>query len=101
MSVRDTCLAADRHRGLHLAPRADRDWFLTIAIRPPGPSLTQPGMLISMNKGLLYLCITIGGIIGGYIPVLFGAGGLSLISIVGSTIGGFAGIWLAYRIDNG
>jgi uncharacterized protein YcfJ len=54
-----------------------------------------------MNKGLLYLCITIGGIIGGYIPVLFGAGGLSLISIVGSTIGGFAGIWLAYRIDNG
>jgi hypothetical protein len=54
-----------------------------------------------MNKGLLYLCITIGGIVGGYIPVLFGAGGLSLISILGGTIGSFFGIWLAYKIDNG
>jgi hypothetical protein len=54
-----------------------------------------------MNKGLLYLCITIGGIVGGYIPVLLGAGGLSMISILGSAVGGFAGIWLAYRIDNG
>ena len=54
-----------------------------------------------MNKGLLYLCITIGGLIGGYIPVLFGAGGLSFISIFGSAVGGFAWIWLAYRLDNG
>jgi hypothetical protein len=58
-------------------------------------------MLITVNKGLLYLCITIGGLIGGYLPVLFGASGLSLISIFGSAIGGFAGIWVAYRLDNG
>jgi hypothetical protein len=54
-----------------------------------------------MNKGMLYLCINIGGMIGGYLPVLFGAGGLSAISILGSGIGGLLGIWVAYKLENG
>jgi hypothetical protein len=54
-----------------------------------------------MNKGLLYLCITIGGLVGGYLPVLFGAGGLSAVSILGSGVGSVLGIWVAYRLDNG
>jgi hypothetical protein len=53
-----------------------------------------------MNKGLLYLCITVGGIIGSYIPVLFGASGLSLISILGGAIGSFAGIWAAIKLND-
>ena len=52
-----------------------------------------------MSKGLMYFCITVGGAIGGYIPVLFGAGGLSFISIVGGAIGGLAGIWAAVKLN--
>jgi hypothetical protein len=39
------------------------------------------------------------GIIGAYVPVLFGDTGLlSGWSILGSTIGGFFGIWVGYKI---
>lgn len=47
----------------------------------------------------MYLFVTIGGIIGAYVPVLFGADGLSAWSIIGSTIGGFVGIYAAYKIS--
>jgi len=52
-----------------------------------------------MNKTMMYLFISIGGGIGAYIPVLFGADGFSVWSVVGSTIGGLAGIWAAYKIS--
>lgn len=51
-----------------------------------------------MNKGLMYLLITVGGLVGGWIPVLFGTSTFSAWSIVGSTIGGFAGIYAAYKL---
>jgi hypothetical protein len=55
-----------------------------------------------MNKGMLYLWITIGGIVGSYLPViLFHVSGLSAISIVGGVIGGLAGIWVAIKLDDG
>lgn len=47
----------------------------------------------------MYLFITIGGAIGGYIPVLFGAGGLSAWSILGSTLGGLFGIYAAVKVS--
>lgn len=48
-----------------------------------------------MNKRLLLLMATIGGIVGGYLPVLFGDNDpLSGWSILGGTIGGIIGIWL-------
>lgn len=41
------------------------------------------------------LTATIGGVIGGYVPVLFGDSELlDGWSILGGMIGGFAGIWL-------
>jgi hypothetical protein len=52
-----------------------------------------------MNKAMVYLFIGIGGGIGAYIPVLFGADGFSLWSVLGSTIGGLAGIWAAVKIS--
>jgi hypothetical protein len=52
-----------------------------------------------MNKMIMYIFITVGGLIGAYIPSLFGADGFSVWSIVGSTIGGFVGIWFAYKIS--
>lgn len=50
-----------------------------------------------MTKGTLYLGATVGGLIGGYLPVLFGADGFSAWSILGSVIGGLFGIWVVYK----
>ena len=53
-----------------------------------------------MNKTLLYLCITLGGGIGGYVPVLFGASGFSAWTVVTSTIGSVIGIFFASRLSD-
>jgi hypothetical protein len=52
-----------------------------------------------MNKTIMYLFITIGGGIGAYLPTLFGADGLSLWSVLGSTVGGLLGIWAAVKVS--
>lgn len=43
--------------------------------------------------------MTIGSIIGGYVPSLWDANLFSLSSIIFTAIGGFAGIWLGYKIS--
>lgn len=53
-----------------------------------------------MNKGLVYLLLSIGGIIGSYVPVLLGQDAFSLASIIGGLVGGIAGIWLAVKVSN-
>lgn len=55
---------------------------------------------IDMNKKLLLLMATIGGIAGAYVPVLFGDS--SLLDgwmILTSTIGGLLGIWAGVKIS--
>lgn len=53
-----------------------------------------------MTKGIVYLLVFVGGLIGSYIPVWLGLGdGLfSVWGIIGGLIGSFAGIWVAYKI---
>ncbi|AHB42080.1 hypothetical protein RAAC3_TM7C00001G0215 [Candidatus Saccharibacteria bacterium RAAC3_TM7_1] len=52
-----------------------------------------------MNKSAILLFATIFGIAGAYVPVLFGDSNLlDGWSVLGSTIGGFFGIWLAVWI---
>ncbi|MBP6962662.1 hypothetical protein KBB49_03950 [Candidatus Saccharibacteria bacterium] len=54
-----------------------------------------------MNKTMLYLFITIGGGIGGYLPVLLGDSSMfSGWSILGSTIGSIVGIFVAKRLSD-
>ena len=49
-----------------------------------------------MNKSVILLLAGVFGTVGAYVPVLFGDNDfLSGWSILGSTIGGFFGIWLA------
>ena len=49
-----------------------------------------------MNKSVILLFATVFGVIGAYVPVLFGDNDmLSGWSILGSTVGGIFGIWLA------
>ena len=51
-----------------------------------------------VRKGPTYTGGFVGGTIGSFIPTLWGAGQLSLPSVAFFMIGGFVGIWLAYRL---
>lgn len=42
----------------------------------------------------------IGSTLGGYLPVLFGVPSFSITAVVGSLIGGLAGIWLAVKFTS-
>lgn len=52
------------------------------------------------KKTLVFLAMTVGSIIGGYIPTLFGASFISLTSVLFSGIGGIFGIWIGYKLSN-
>ncbi|MCX6703454.1 MAG: hypothetical protein NTV02_02075 [Candidatus Zambryskibacteria bacterium] len=51
------------------------------------------------SKKIIFLTMTVGGYVGSYIPALWGTGEFSFASIIFSAIGGFAGIWLGYKIS--
>jgi hypothetical protein len=50
------------------------------------------------RKSFFYLGATLGSVIGGYVPTLWGAGDFSGWSIVLGTVGGLLGVWAAYRL---
>ncbi|HSX41368.1 MAG TPA: hypothetical protein VLF21_01905 [Candidatus Saccharimonadales bacterium] len=51
-----------------------------------------------MNKSAIWVGAGVGGVVGGYIPSLWHADFLSPASILGSTVGGLAGIWVIYKL---
>ena len=52
-----------------------------------------------MGRSGIGLCGGFGTIVGGYVPVLWGAGSFSLVSVLFSFVGGVAGVWLAVRFS--
>jgi hypothetical protein len=53
-----------------------------------------------MEKLFIYGGITLGGIIGSYIPIwLFKADPIGAISIIGGLIGGLAGLYFGYKAN--
>jgi len=52
-----------------------------------------------MNKKVLWMCMAAGSTIGGYLPTFIGQGSFSVASIVGSFVGGVAGVFAARSID--
>jgi hypothetical protein len=52
-----------------------------------------------MSKKAIYFGMMIGSTIGGFVPALWHASLFSMSSIVLSTVGGIAGIWVAYRLS--
>ena len=50
------------------------------------------------TKTLVWIGMIAGSAIGGYLPLLWGGHLLSFSSLVLSTLGGMAGIWLGYRL---
>lgn len=60
-----------------------------------GVEWTEDGV---MSKGPTYVGGFAGSLVGSFIPSLWGAGQLSMSSIAFFMIGGFVGIWVAYRL---
>lgn len=51
------------------------------------------------TKAFVWIFLTIGSIIGGYIPTFFGSSALSMASLFWSSIGALIGIWLGIKIS--
>lgn len=50
------------------------------------------------TKSLVFIFMTIGSIVGGYVPVLWGADTFSMSSIVFSSIFAIVGIFVGFKI---
>jgi hypothetical protein len=51
-----------------------------------------------MGRSAIMMCATFGTLIGGFIPMMWGASGLGLQSLLFSGVGGVAGLWAGLRI---
>jgi hypothetical protein len=52
-------------------------------------------------KFMIYLGASVGGVVGGYIPVwLWHAGTFSLWSVIGGIVGTVIGIWAGYKFSD-
>ena len=49
------------------------------------------------KKALVWIGLTIGSAVGGYLPALWGGGVIPFSSVVLSAVGGIVGIWVGYR----
>ncbi len=59
-------------------------------------------MMVLMDaKKAVMLGMTIGTMVGGYLPSFFGASIFSPVSLLGNVLGGLLGIFIAYRLVNG
>lgn len=50
------------------------------------------------RKTVIMIAMVVGSLTGGFVASLFGASAFSFASLIGSTIGGIAGIWIAFKI---
>jgi hypothetical protein len=54
-----------------------------------------------MGRSVIGLSAGFGGLVGGYVPELWGASGFSLGAILFSLLGAAAGIWFGVRVSDG
>ena len=52
-----------------------------------------------MDRKILWICMLVGSTIGGYLPTLVGYSSFGAVSLIGSGLGGVAGVFAAARID--
>ncbi len=52
------------------------------------------------RKHLIYIFMTIGSAIGGYVPMLWGDSVFSMSSVLLTAVGGILGIWLGFKIGS-
>jgi len=51
------------------------------------------------SKSLIMIGLVVGSTLGSYIPTLWGAGWLSIASVLVGGIGGLLGIWAGYKVS--
>jgi uncharacterized protein YcfJ len=51
------------------------------------------------RKAIIYIGLAIGSSVGGFVPMLWGAGAFSMSSLFLSAIGGIAGIYAGFKIS--
>ena len=51
------------------------------------------------SKSLIMICMVVGSTLGSWLPSLWGAGGLSLSSVLLGGIGGVLGIWAGFKLS--
>jgi hypothetical protein len=49
-------------------------------------------------RSVIGLCAMGGSFVSGYVPVLWGASGFSVMSLLFGAVGGVAGVWLGARL---
>lgn len=52
------------------------------------------------RKHLIWLGVTIGSAVGGYLPILWGGSLFSFTSIILTAVGGIVGIWAGMKLSN-
>jgi len=53
------------------------------------------------SRSLVWVSVSLGSLIGGAVPALFGAGALSMAAFVGGVVGSLAGLWAGVRLTDG
>jgi len=52
------------------------------------------------SKTIVWICLFLGSLIGGFVPVLWGGSIFSFLSIFLSAVGGIVGILVGLKIEN-
>jgi hypothetical protein len=52
------------------------------------------------RKTLVWIGLSIGSLVGGYVPLLWGADVLSFSPLLFSAAGGILGIWLGFKLGD-
>ncbi len=45
------------------------------------------------------LCVGFGGLVGGFVPALWGGSGLSLAAVTTTALGAVAGLWIGLKLS--
>ncbi len=51
------------------------------------------------RKKLVWIFMTVGGFLGGWIPTFWDSSFISMSGIIGSAIGGFLGIYIGFKLS--
>ncbi len=68
-------------------------------MKPQKPSVRYNVQM--QSRSLVWLGLTVGSTIGGFVPELWGASLFSFSSVVLTAVGGLAGIWVGYKLTQG
>lgn len=51
------------------------------------------------TKTMIYIGASAGSLLGGYVPLLWGGESFSTAGLIFSAVGGFVGIYVAYKVS--